>query len=159
MKVELREFRLGDEGSFRALNEAWIKAYFRLEEKDLEILGDPKHSILNLGGHIYFAFEPETEEILGCCALMPLEEGVFEVAKMAVAEPWRGQGIGRRLLRGAIDAARAFGAKRLYLETHHSLKNAIALYESEGFVRLRPEDVPPSPYTRATVFMGQHLQA
>ena len=157
MKVELREFQAGDGIAFRALNEAWIRAYFRLEEKDRTILGDPQHTILDAGGHIYFAVHADTREILGCCALLALDEGAFEVAKMAVAEPWRGQGIGRQLLHGTIEAARALGVRRLYLETNHSLKNAIALYESEGFVHLRAEDAPPSPYARVTVFMEQYL--
>jgi ribosomal protein S18 acetylase RimI-like enzyme len=61
------------------------------------------------------------------------------------------------LLRGAVAAARAGGAHRLYLETHHSLEHAIALYESEGFVHLRPEDAQPSPYRRVTVYMERYL--
>ena len=157
MRIELREFQPGDEVAFRTLNEAWIQAYFRLEEKDLEILGDPSRYILHKGGHIYFTVHAETREILGCCALLRMEEGVFELAKMAVAEPWRGQGIGRQLLHGAIEAARELGVRRLYLETNDSLKNAIALYESEGFVHLRAEDAPPSRYARVNVFMEQYL--
>ena len=35
-----------------------------------------------------------------------MEEGCFEVAKMAIAEPYRGQGMGKQLLRGTIAAAR-----------------------------------------------------
>ena len=157
MNVEIREFQPGEEAIFRALNEAWITAYFKLEKKDLEILGDPKHCILDPGESIYFAVRADTKEILGCCALLAIGDDAFEVAKMAVAEPWRGQAIGRQLLRGTIAAARARGARRLYLETHHSLEHAIVLYESEGFVHLRPEDAPPSPYRRVTVFMEQYL--
>ena len=157
MNVEIREFRPGEEAVFRALNEAWITAYFELEKKDLEILGDPQQHILGPGGSIYFAANTDTKEILGCCALLSIGKGTFEVAKMAVAEPWRGHGIGRQLLRGVIAAARARGARRLYLETHHSLEHAIALYRSEGFQYLRPEDVRPSPYRRVTVFMEREL--
>lgn len=157
MKVIIREFQTGDETAFRTLNEAWIVAHFQLEEKDRATLGDPQRYILDKGGHIYFAVEDATGEILGCCALYPLERGSFEVAKMAVAESRRGQGIGRQLLRGVVAAARALGATRLYLETNHTLLNAIALYRSEGFEHLAAEDVKPSPYARANVFMEQYL--
>jgi N-acetylglutamate synthase-like GNAT family acetyltransferase len=157
MNVEIREFQPGDENAFRVLNEAWITAYFQLEDKDRAALNDPQYHILNHGGHIYFAVHAQTGEILGCCALLAMENGVFEVAKMAVAEEWRNRGVGRKLLRGTVDAARALGAKRLYLETNHMLENAVALYRSEGFEHLRPEDVKPSPYARATVFMEQYL--
>lgn len=157
MNVEIREFQPGDETVFRTLNEAWITAYFELEKKDLEILGNPKHYILDPGGSIYFAAHANTKEVLGCCALLSLGDDAFEVAKMAVAEPWRRRGIGRQLLHGIVAAARARGARRLYLETHHSLEAAIALYRSEGFQYLRPEDVRPSPYRRVTVFMERYL--
>ena len=157
MNIQIREFQSGDEIAFRALNEAWITAYFKLEDEDVVTLGDPQLHILDAGGHIYFAVHSQSSEVIGCCALLALEERCFEVAKMAIAEPYRGQGMGRQLLRGTIAAARNLGARRLYLVTHHSLKNAIKLYESEGFVYLRSEDAPPSPYARATVFMEKYL--
>ncbi len=157
MNVEIREFQPGDETAFRVLNEAWITAHFKLEDEDRAVLDDPQHYILDAGGHIYCAVNSETGEVLGCCALLAMEQGVFEVAKMTVAEKWRNRGIGRKLLRGTVNAARALGAKRLYLETNHTLENAIALYRSEGFEHLRPEDVKPSPYVRATIFMEQYL--
>jgi putative acetyltransferase len=157
MNIAIREFQPGEEAAFRALNEAWIVAHFKLEEKDRAVLGDPQHYILDSGGHIYFAVANETGEILGCCALLPIGPGAFEVAKMAVAESQRRQGIGRILLRGVIEAARALGAIRLYLETNNTLTNAIELYRSEGFQHLRPEDVKPSPYARVDVFMEQYL--
>ncbi len=157
MNINIREFQSGDEAAFRTLNEAWINSYFTLEDKDRSTLGDPRRHILDPGGHIYFAIHPETNQVLGCCALVAMEDRVFEVAKMAVDESLRGQGIGRKLLRGVIAAARNLGATRLYLETNHSLTNAIQLYASEGFQHLRPEDVKPSPYIRVTVYMDLYL--
>ena len=94
MMVEIREFRAGDQTAFRELNEAWIAAYFQIEEKDREILNDPQRYILDSGGRIYFAVDSMTEEILGCCALVAMGDGVFEVAKMAVAENSRRQALG-----------------------------------------------------------------
>lgn len=157
MNVAIREFRAGDERAFRELNEAWIAAYFTIEAKDREVLNDPQKYILDRDGHIYFAVDSATGKILGCCALLAMERGVFEVAKMTVAELWRGRGLGRKLLHGVIEEARKIGAMRLYLETNHSLTNAIDLYRSEGFQHLRLEDVPPSPYARADVFMERDL--
>ena len=157
MNIQIREFQPGDEIHFRALNEAWITASFKLEDEDVVVLGDPQHHILDAGGHIYFAVDPQSGEVIGCCALLAMEDDCFEVAKMAIAESYRGQGLGKQLLRETIAAASGLGARRLYLVTHHSLKNAIGLYEAAGFVHLRPEDAPPSPYARATVFMEKFL--
>ncbi len=157
MNIEIREFKSGDEAAFRSLNEAWITAYFTLEEKDRATLGDPQAHILDHGGQIYFAIATESGQTVGCCALQPIGEAAYEVAKMAVLENLRGKGIGRKLLQAVIEAARALGARRLYIETNHKLENAIALYRSEGFEHLRPEDVKPTPYVRADVFMESYL--
>ena len=45
----------------------------------------------------------------------------------------RGQGIGRPLLRAAMDLAREEGATRIELGTSQDDTAAVALYESEGF--------------------------
>lgn len=39
--LTFRSFHAGDETAFRELNEAWIRQYFEIEAKDLEVLGDP----------------------------------------------------------------------------------------------------------------------
>jgi putative acetyltransferase len=146
--IEVRLFRYEDADAFRRLNEAWIEKYFGIEEQDIEVLGDPVGYIIEPGGQIIVA--TLGSRVVGCCALKPMEPGVFEVAKMAVAEDLRGQGIGRRVLAKAIAEAKAMGATKLYLETNNRLGNAIHLYESLGFQHLPTKQ---SPYVRANVFM------
>jgi putative acetyltransferase len=146
--IKLRPYRPGDAEAFRLLNEAWIQKHFGLEEHDIEILGDPEGYVLEKGGHIYFATVAGAP--IGCCSLLLMEPGVYEVAKMAVADEWQNRGIGRRVLAYTIEQARARGAKRLYLETNSKLANAIHLYEALGFRHLPPRQ---SPYIRANVFM------
>jgi len=146
--IQLRLFESGDATAFRELNEAWIKRYFSLEQADYAILGDPVGHIIAPGGSVFMA--SADGEIIGCCALVFVKRGVYEVAKMAVAEQYRGRGIGRRLLVYVIEQARASGATLLTLATNDSLANAIHLYESLGFRHLPPE---PSPFARANVFM------
>ena len=147
-KIKLRPYRDGDAEAFRLLNEAWIEKYFGLEDADRIVLNDPEHHVLAKGGHIFFATAAGAP--IGCCALKPMEPGEYEVAKMAVAEPWQGRGIGRRVLQYTVEQARALGTRRLYLETNDRLANAIHLYESLGFKHLPPKQ---SPYVRANVFM------
>jgi GNAT superfamily N-acetyltransferase len=151
----LRAFRAEDAAAFRELNEAWIKAYFVLEVEDRVSLNDPQGHILAPGGHIVVAVE--LGEVVGCCALIPHGPGVFEVAKMAVAERLRGCGIGRQLLACIIEQARVLGAKSLYLESNSRLANAVHLYESLGFRHLPADQVSPSIYARANVFMDLKL--
>jgi GNAT superfamily N-acetyltransferase len=154
-RVTIREFKPGDEAAFRKLNEEWITRYFRLEEKDDEALADPQSSILAAGGRIFFA--NIDDQCVGCCGLLRSGANEFEVAKMAVTTSCQGNGIGRKLLHAAIEAARSAGARRLYLETNHILTSAIRLYESVGFQLLPPESIVPSPYARADVYMEMIL--
>jgi N-acetylglutamate synthase-like GNAT family acetyltransferase len=151
--IELRAYQPEDAKAFRELNEAWIKKYFVLEETDREVLGDPHGHVIQPGGHIFMAFLEG--RAIGCCALIPMESGVFEVAKMAVDEKYRGHGVGRKVLAYTVERARNLGASMLYLETNRKLANAIHLYESLGFQHLPPKE---SPYARANVFMELRLE-
>jgi GNAT superfamily N-acetyltransferase len=91
---------------------------------------------------------------VGTVALMREDEGVYELAKMTVADAARGRGVGRALGEAAIAHARAIGATKLELLTNSALVPAIALYHSLGFV-----DVPlgPTEYARADVHMVLEL--
>src|SRR3984885_7302035 len=155
LDVVFRNFQPGDREAFRTLNEAWIEQHFRLEDKDRETLGDPDRYILGTGGYILMA--ERAERAIGCCALIALGDGRFEVAKMTVAEGERGRGIGRQLLEHVVAFARERSIERLYLETNSKLQNAIRIYEAVGFRHLPAKEVKPSPYARANVFMEMTL--
>lgn len=145
----------GDAAAFRTLNEEWITRYFVLEPKDIETLSDPENSILRKGGHILMAYA-ESEPV-GCVALIPIQDGVYELSKMAVAPNFRGRGIGRRLIEHAITQARVLGASSLFLGSSTKLKPAVHLYESMGFRHVPAAELPRMEYKRADVFMRMWL--
>jgi putative acetyltransferase len=151
LEVTIREFRPGDEPAFRRLNEEWIKRYFAVEPKDEYSFANPQSTILDPGGRIFLAVRDG--DVVGCCCLIFLGPGEFEVGKMAVTQSAQGSGIGRNLLQHTITEAKAVGAWRLYLETNQKLTPAIHLYQSLGFQHLPPERVVPSPYARANIHM------
>jgi putative acetyltransferase len=147
----VRPFQRGDETAFRELNEAWIAKYFRIEEKDRETLGNPQKHIFSQGGEIFMALLDG--ERVGCVALVKMSDTTMELAKMAVDENYRGQGIGRSLIATAIEWARQKKLHRLYLETNHTLTPAISLYRSMGFTDVPEDRLMKSAYKRADVFM------
>jgi ribosomal protein S18 acetylase RimI-like enzyme len=151
--MEIVDFRPELAGAFKALNEAWITTLFALEPKDEAVLGDPAGQIVAKGGRVLFALEDG--EAVGCCALMALADGGFELAKMAVSDACKGRGLGRALMSAAVERARAAGAPRLYLETNSGLAPALALYRSFGFREIQPDAA--SPYARADVIMELRL--
>jgi GNAT superfamily N-acetyltransferase len=154
--LTIREFRPGDETAFRRLNEEWIVRHFALEPKDEASLADPQRTILERGGRIFIAVV--NDQAVGCCALLAIGPGEFEVAKMAVTEMSQRAGIGRRLLERTIREARTAGALRLYLETNRKMTAAIRLYESLSFQHVPPERVIPSAYARSDVSMELFLR-
>jgi N-acetylglutamate synthase-like GNAT family acetyltransferase len=147
-------FRPGDEAAFLRLNEDWISKYFALEPFDREVLTDPQKHILDSGGQICIA--ESGGETIGCCALIVMEPGELELAKMTVSEKARGRGAGRGLLQFAIAEARRMGAHRLYLESNTKAAAAIHLYEELGFRHLGAP-AHASKYARANVFMELRL--
>jgi ribosomal-protein-alanine N-acetyltransferase len=59
-----------------------------------------------------------------------------ELANLAVAPGVRGNGIGARLLKGALAASEERGTLSMYLEVRASNQSAIALYTSHGFAEV-----------------------
>ena len=75
-------------------------------------------------------------EPVGCGALKLSGAEPAEIKRMWVA-PWtRGLGVGRRLLTELEGHARAAGASIVRLETNKALVEAIALYQSSGYVEV-----------------------
>ena len=156
LAIEIRPLLPGDDATaFRTLNEEWINRHFTLESRDRETLGDPENTILLKGGHVFMVYAGV--EPVGCVALIPMSDGVYELSKMAVSPHMRGRGIGRRLLQHTIGQARLMGGRSLFLGSSAKLANAVHLYESMGFRHVQPETLPPMPYARANVFMEMAL--
>jgi ribosomal protein S18 acetylase RimI-like enzyme len=75
-------------------------------------------------------------EVVGWCDVTPMSRpsqahrGVFGVALLP---QFRGLGIGTKLIRSALTAARAFGLHRVELTVREHNTGAIELYKKEGF--------------------------
>ena len=151
-QIDIRPFATAEDAiAFRTLNEEWITRYFTLEKSDRENLNDPENKILRKGGQIFMVYLGQ--QAVGCVALVPIGNGVYELSKMAVSPELRGMGIGRRLLEHAVTEAKRMGAKSLFLGSNSKLENAVHLYEAVGFRHVPAESIPEMPYVRANVFM------
>jgi len=153
----IRRFRAGDEIAFRRLNEEWLTRYFHVEARDAQLFDDPVGQFITPGGDILMLDDADDGQSVGCCALINLGGGTYEIAKMAVAETHQRRGYGELLLRAMIDRARALGARRLLIETSTKLPAAIALYRKLGFTDIPATAAPPSDFARVDVFMERML--
>jgi ribosomal protein S18 acetylase RimI-like enzyme len=149
--IEIIPFENQYADDFKRLNLEWLEKYFEIEPVDAEVLSQP-HLIVEQGGALLLA--KCGDEIIGTCAVIHEGDSHFEISKTSVTASFQGRGVGRRLLLAALDAFKDLGGKKLYLETNTVLTNAIALYESAGFVHARRPT--PSPYARANVYMEYH---
>src|SRR5688572_23107275 len=130
--LHIIEFRDGLAVHFKNLNIAWLQKYFYVESIDEVMLSDPKKYIIDKGGYIFFA--EVGNEIVGTFALMKVEEGIFELSKMAVDEQYQGQNIGNKMMEFAIEKGKNIGAKKIILFSNTMLGPAIHLYKKYGFV-------------------------
>jgi DNA-binding MarR family transcriptional regulator/ribosomal protein S18 acetylase RimI-like enzyme len=73
---------------------------------------------------------------VGCGGLKFHEDRPAELKRMWVAETARGLGIGRRLLTELEQHAARHGARTVRLETNGTLREAISLYRSAGYLEV-----------------------
>ncbi|HET9505387.1 MAG TPA: GNAT family N-acetyltransferase [Hymenobacter sp.] len=75
-------------------------------------------------------------EVLGGGGIFPTENlpaDTVELVKLYLLPAARGLGVGKALIQQCLEAARAAGYARVYLETTEELTQAIPLYERLGF--------------------------
>lgn len=120
---------------FERLNREWIEKYFEIESHDTKLFKNPEKEVIQKGGAIIFA--KIGADIVGTCSLLYSDEENggygYELAKLSVAEAYKGLGLGELLCQEIIRLAKEKGAKTLSLTTNSRLGPAIHLYEKLGF--------------------------
>ena len=97
-----------------------------------------------LGERSVFLLAVAEGEAIGCGGIQPIEMEhgkvtgplTGEVKRMYVAQGWRRRGVGTAILAALEEKARAFGYKRLVLETGDQQPEAVALYTSGRWVAI-----------------------
>ena len=146
--MEIINFEDKYANDFRQLNLEWLYKYNLAESHDLEIVNNPRGTIIDNGGCIFLA--KEQGAIAGTAALMKESNDVYELAKMSVAPGFRGMGISKLLLTRCLTEAKKLGAKRIILFSNHQLETALHLYRQFGFINI---PVTGSPFETADIKM------
>lgn len=81
---------------------------------------------------------------IGSAILTPYPQGRVKLSKLFVRSDRRRGGIGRNLLRRAVAEARDRGYREIFLTTRGVYREAVSLYEAEGWAR-GPDQPPPGP--------------
>lgn len=152
MSVEIIDYSNEHKEHIKTLNVEWLEKYFHVEPGDVISLSNPEEEIIDKGGWIYYA--KYNGEIVGTVSLIYVEEGVYELAKMAVTDKVQGLGIGKVLLGHCFTVAKEKGIGKMILYSNRSLSPAIHLYRKYGFVEVPLE---PGHYQRANIKMEVSL--
>ena len=146
--VEIIPFSPDLKEAIKILNLEWLTKYFKVEAKDEKVLSNPQEEIIDKGGMIFYA--KYQEKIIGTVSLIKIEEGSYELSKMAVTDGVQGLGVGKKLLEHCILIAQEKQIKKIILYSNRSLLPAIHLYEKFGFEEIPLED---GIYERADIKM------
>jgi RimJ/RimL family protein N-acetyltransferase len=78
----------------------------------------------------------EGDRVVGWCDVTPVQRPAMRhcgVLGMGLLPEWRGRGLGERLIRRTLEAARAFGFSRVELTVRDDNARALALYRRVDF--------------------------
>ena len=115
-----------------------------MEKQDLKQVCDLEKEIFSLpwsrDGFLFSMNSPyeicliaDLEGVIAGYGVLMISFDEATISNIAVGEPFRGQGIGEKLLRELIRRGREKGAERFTLEVRVSNSNAISLYRKLGF--------------------------
>lgn len=138
--------------AIKILNYEWLNRYFKIEPKDERVLSNPQGEIIDKGGLIFYA--KYNNQVVGTVSLLKIEEGVFELTKMAVTNSVQGLGVGTILLSHIDTVIVSEKIKKLILYSNRMLHPALHLYRKFGFMEVLLED---GVYDRADIKMEKNI--
>ena len=137
---------------FYELNKLWIEESWLLEKSDKFDLLNPKESIIDKGGEIFFALIDGN--VIGTVAMIRSADRIYELAKMTVEINYRGNGVANKLMDQCLDYAINNNAQQIYLITNDTLVIARNLYDKYGFKEVKLDS---DKYLRGNVKMVLNL--
>ena len=129
----LRAARTADINGIHALLEPLVERRILLG-KDLAIL---------YGAVQEFVVAEVDGELIGCGALHVMWEDLGEVRTLIVSDEWLHHGVGRALVEGLEDSARALGLTRLFCLTFE-----VEFFTARGFEPIGEQVVDPDVYSQ-----------
>ena len=137
---------------FYELNKLWIEESWLLEKSDKFDLLNPKESIIDKGGEIFFALIDGN--VIGTVAMIRSADRIYELAKMTVEINYRGNGVANKLMDQCLNYAMNNNAQQIYLITNDTLVIARNLYDKYGFKEVKLDS---DKYLRGNVKMALNL--
>jgi ribosomal protein S18 acetylase RimI-like enzyme len=151
--IEIIDYSEENKSFIKKLNIEWLEKYFAVEPNDEKQLSNPQEEIIDKGGMIFYA--QYQNDIVGCAALMKVDDNTYELSKMAVTETLQGLGIGKTLMEHCLNVAQKQNFEKLILYSNTKLQTAIEMYRKYGF---REISFNSTHYKRANIKMELFLR-
>lgn len=128
--MDIIEYQPKYRQDFIDLNTAWLERFYTVEPYDQDLL-DRVDDIIRSGGMVYFALQGG--RVLATCMTVPMENGEWEMCKLAAVGQYTGTGAGTAVFRRCMGYAIRHGAKKVVLISCRALEPAIHIYRKAGF--------------------------
>lgn len=139
---------------FIEYNTDWILDYFGfLEPEDEETFASIEQELAD-NAMIYFAVEED--DVLATCMTKPMQDGVWEICKLASNKHLPHEGCGSLVFEAAMQWAIDHGASRLFILTNSKLKAALHIYEKYGFQEVKLNDYG---YVRGDIAFEKRIES
>lgn len=133
-EFRIRPARAGDVRAIQVMLEPYVQRRILLG-KDLVVLYEAVQQFL--------VAEAPDGRIVGCGALHVMWEDLGEVRTLIVADDWLHRGVGRGIVEGLEDNARALGLTRLFCLTFE-----VEFFLRRGFSQIGEQIVDPDVYSQ-----------
>ena len=101
--------------------------------KSLLLLADPSERQIATYVQRGLTYVAKQGSVIGVYVLLETRPKTMEIMNIAVAEHLQGKGIGKKLLRHAVETAKGYGMSKLEVGTGNSSVSQLALYQKCGF--------------------------
>ncbi|MBX3065815.1 MAG: GNAT family N-acetyltransferase [Anaerolineae bacterium] len=129
-EIVIRPFTTGDQAEVRTLILAGLGEHWGWIDETKN--PDVDHISAHYAGET-FLIAQLGDQVVGTGALIHEQDGAARIVRMSVDKSLRRAGIGSRILRALIAAARQRGYQRIVLETTATWDDAIDFYKRHGF--------------------------
>ncbi len=131
--IEIRPARTGDVKGIRSIIDKYALQRRLLSKETVTLYEDVQEFTVAVAG----------DRVIGCGALHVLWEDLAEVRTLAVADDFRGLGVGHGILGHILTRAREIGVERLFCLTFET-----AFFGRHGFVEIDGTPVAPEVYSQ-----------
>jgi GNAT superfamily N-acetyltransferase len=93
---------------------------------------------INLVGRerLYVAFDEKTKKVVGLIVFLKKDQNILEIDLLLIDKKYRRRGLGKKLTNAALEEYKECKTCIVYCFSHN--KEALAFYESQGFVIIGP---------------------